>query len=247
MEAVLEDYFKHGDGQKRAPLSGSAYSRLRQKTAEMLWGKREDNAKNLKNLVASLAALGHQTKLHTSSAKQMTAKLVKMAKADHDREERKKGKKDKVAFDEKRWKKLHSTDVTKMLGPDSTKNSKYVTGIFFAPSTSLESNKWLLPLAAADGTHCQGGMYTLLSLYGLNSNQENRVYAHALVYGTECKEYWLWFYGEVKRLAPVPAYLLCLHAWHLALPLHLTCLCHRVFPYFDQAFMTCIMDGDKGG
>ena len=90
--------------------------------------------------------------------------------------------------------------INALLGADE--EAKYVTGVYFAPSTSVRKFNHALRLFSADAAHLSWGSCTLYSLYGRNSNMGAFCIAHAIIAGNEDKQSWTSFFQFVLEHYP---------------------------------------------
>ena len=76
------------------------------------------------------------------------------------------------------------------------------SGVFFAPSFTMETVPLLQRLFMADACHLNFGKYTLFTCYGVTANANMSPVAFGIVFGNENGDSWGAFWEFVKKLHP---------------------------------------------
>ncbi len=88
----------------------------------------------------------------------------------------------------------HEVVLCEQLGmEDGPLQSKFLTGIFIATSSSKVQVPFLQDVIQADGAHMTFGKYTLFSAYGNTANGTKAPLGFAMLFGNEDTANWIRF------------------------------------------------------
>jgi len=80
---------------------------------------------------------------------------------------------------------------------------KFLTGVFFATSTSKQQVCFLQEVIQADGAHMSFGKYTLFSAYANSANGAMVSLGFAILFGNEDTSNWKRFWTFIKSIHPI--------------------------------------------
>ena len=181
-------------------LTPSMIQSIRKQARLIAFGKPDRNVQYMQNAVDLATRCGHRAYLETMDHGEVKRILIRMAHASHKRVESRKHRTDRISFDMEQWQIDNSESLRTSLEPGT--NSKYVYGVYFAPSTSIARFNRTLRIFTADAAHLKWGSYTLYSLYGRNANMGAICLAHAIIFGNEDKRAWKSFFSFVIEHYP---------------------------------------------
>ena len=99
------------------------------------------------------------------------------------------------------WKIKHREFIELEFGNDED-DTKFVTGILFAPSFSVAIFPLLQRVVQADAAHMNIGKYTLYSMYSATANCNMFPVVHGILFGNENKSNWQKVFKFARELHP---------------------------------------------
>ncbi len=99
------------------------------------------------------------------------------------------------------WKKQNRDFIEVEFGKED-EDTKFVTGILFAPSFSVASCPLLQRVIQADAAHMNIGKYTLYSMYSATANCNMLPIVHGILFGNENKSNWQKVFKFARDLHP---------------------------------------------
>jgi hypothetical protein len=103
-----------------------------------------------------------------------------------------------------RFMSTHEVLLQQQLGmEDGPLESKFLTGIFIATSSSKVQVQFLQDVIQADGAHMTFGKYTLFSAYGNTANGTMAPLGFAMLFGNEDTANWVKFWEFIKKVHPI--------------------------------------------
>jgi len=162
-----------------------------------LFGCPEKNVTYANGVVLEMIALGHHAKLEFMSRKK-AMKLLGVILINEENKRRLDAKEAVMDKSEwnlfvKNWKKENAVALEKECGLADGPQSRFLTGIMFAPSTSSHTVPLLQKVVQADASHMLIGKYTLFSAYSGTANMNMSPVAFAIFFGNEDTESWTKF------------------------------------------------------
>ena len=98
----------------------------------------------------------------------------------------------------------HEVVLNEQLGmEDGPLQSKFLTGIFIATSSSKVQVPFLQDVIQADGAHMTFGKYTLFSAYGTTANGTMAPLGFTMLFGNEDTANWVRFWEFIKKVHPI--------------------------------------------
>ncbi|KAL3772055.1 hypothetical protein ACHAWU_008077 [Discostella pseudostelligera] len=171
-----------------------------------LFGSAEKNVTYANGVVSEMIALGHHAKLEFMSRKQVMKRLgvILINEENKRRLDAKEAVMDKSEWNlfVKNWKKENAVALEKECGLADGPQSRFLTGIMFAPSTSSHQVPLLQKVVQADASHMLIGKYTLFSAYSGTANMNMSPVAFAILFGNEDTASWTQFLEFTAQIHP---------------------------------------------
>jgi len=157
----------------------------------------DENVTYANGVVSEMIALGHHAKLEFMPRKKVMKRLgvILINEENKRRLDAKEAVMDKSEWNlfVKNWKKENAVALEKECGLADGPQSRFLTGIMFAPSTSSHTVPLLQKVVQADASHMLIGKYTLFSAYSGTANMNMSPVAFAIFFGNEDTESWTKF------------------------------------------------------
>ena len=195
------DIKKHLEGYVRDGYITNSIVQATREQAKMLhFGEPKSNIQYIHHLVNAAEQVGHRVKLVSASRDDAQEVLVRIAQTEHKFKMKGLPSEERTAFRSAQWQNENAEYIREVLGDDES--LKWITGIYFAPFTSVMAAQNTLKLFSADAAHLSWGPCTLYSMYGRNSEMGAFCIAHAIIAGNEGKRGWKQFFGFVRENYP---------------------------------------------
>ena len=173
-----------------------------------IFGQAEDNVMYAERIAEEMRSRGHTVELIFLTRKETLSNINTIVL----QEEVDRRKRDKEpafdGFDERKrfwqeWKTKNAVFLADALGIDGGPlESKFLSGILVAPSTSKVLFPTTQEVVQADGAHTSFGKYTLFSAYTTTANANMANVAFAILFGNEDIKNWSLFLSFVAREHP---------------------------------------------
>ena len=173
-----------------------------------IFGTPEENAGYAEAVAATMRSLGHEVELvYTTRAETLANINTVVVQEEVNRRKKKK----EAAFEnvnERKsfwhdWKERMALFLSDSLGIDGgPAESKFLSGILVATSSSKEQFANLQEVVQADGAHTSFGKYTLFSAYATTANGNMATVAFGILFGNEDIKNWSLFWKFVAKVHP---------------------------------------------